>query len=177
MSATLDMPVGQECRCGSPLRWECQGSGCGQRWMALCSNSACGWITTAPGTEHGLRGFLLGNAPVARYLKPWSRLYFKTSATGLDWHPHTGCCEVCASELAVVVNLAYHNDTETDPARIILCLACGAIATVSRRTRTMTLLATDGDAWDAPTPPIQALKHALEDRAASRHDDYTWDFG
>ncbi len=113
---------------------------------------------------------------VARYLKPWRRLYFRTSAVGLEWHLHTGCCEVCASELAVVVNLAYHNDTETDPARIILCLACGAIAAVSRLTRTTTQVAMDGRAWEEPATPLRALKRVLEDRAEHRHGDYAWDF-
>jgi len=167
------------CECGAHLAWEERGTYSGKHRLGICANPECGLIATNS-TDHPegeLQRFLVGHVPTARYLRPWARFFFKATVWGYRWRPHAEGCRECGSEMVAALDLDWRPDRLGDPIHVALCVHCGATETAFWTGRERVSLWLTGATWDDPPPPIQALKHALEDRAASRHDDFTWDFG
>jgi hypothetical protein len=168
-------PMESRCSCGSDLRWETRQRSSGQASLALCSNPDCGIVTTpkAADTEpnDGLRTFLIGGAPAARYLKPWLRLYFRTLDFGFRWRPYHERCSACSHELTTELRLPPRSDRYSDPHQVVLCMNCGATKTAFWLNGERAVLSLDGNAWDEPATVLQALKRALEERAYEpRHE-------
>lgn len=179
MSPRNAEPRQDRCSCGAALGWEMRGSFRDKRSLALCTNPECGVITTGPndGTDSCLQTFLLDNAPVVRNLKPWTRLYFRTSEWGYRWRAHAKPCSTCRSELTVALELPPRGDRSGDPHYVALCLHCGGVAAVFWGNGGRVEVRLDAAAWEEPAPLIQDLKRAFAERADKRADPYTWDFG
>src|SRR5205807_9518865 len=82
MSRSKPQPAECRCACGAPLAWEARETFRDSRSLALCSNPDCGRIPTSPdGRDDGdLRTFLLGDTPVRRELRPWTRFFFRATS-------------------------------------------------------------------------------------------------
>jgi hypothetical protein len=171
-------PRERRCGCGAALRWEKRGAFREKRWLATCTNPSCGVITTGAndGADACLQTFLLDDAPVVRYQSPWARFYFRTAASGYRWHPHTEPCSTCLDELTVALDLAPRGDRSGDPLRVVLCLRCGAMASVFWGNGDRVEIFMDPSAWEEPAPLIQDLKRALATRAEEPAEPYPWDF-
>lgn len=176
----IPRPVKDRCECGALLTWESRGAHNEKRWLALCANPECGVITTesAQDPESTLQTLLLGDVPVARYLRPWARFYFRATTWGYRWRPHAEGCRECGNELVAALDIDWRPDRPGDPRSVVLCTGCGSTETAFWINGETVSLWTAGSAWEDSTPPIQALKHALEDRAENPDpaDGYTWDF-
>lgn len=172
-------PTKDRCECGSHLVWESRATYIGKQWLAFCGNLACGVWTTDSGhnPERGdaLQSFLLDHVPPTRYLSPAARFFFKATMWGYRWRPHVEGCKECGSELVAALDIDWRPDRLGDPIHVALCVHCGATETAFWTGRERVSLWLTGATWDNPTPPIQALKHALEERAG-KHHNFTWDF-
>lgn len=174
------IPTRDRCECGAHLAWESRETRTGKRWLALCSSPACGVITPdsprVAEPENRLQAFLLGEMPAVRYLQPWTRFYFRSSGWGYTWCPHVESCRDCGNELVVALDIEWRPDRRFDPCHVALCVQCGSTETTFWMEGERVGLWTSGSAWDDLTPPIQALRRALSDRARERQPGYEWDF-
>ena len=175
-----DHPTAERCECGANLTWESRESPAGTRWLALCGSESCGAITTSrdfgPEHEDHLRAFLLGNRPVQRELKPWTRFFFRASAIGHRWKPAPQPCSECGDEFTSALDLRWNPQRAADPFVVILCSRCGA-TTLSHfidGERVSTSLTRD--AWCEPAPQITLLRRALYERAWLAAGGFGWDF-
>jgi len=78
----------------------------------------------------------------------------------------------------MALQLSWRHDRPADPTTAAMCLDCGVLAVSFWGADEPGTVIVSGEAWDDPTPPILALKHALKDRAknADVPDGYRWDF-
>ena len=57
------------------------------RWLAICSNAACGHVEThsvdASTPSGGLQAFLLGARPTQTYVVPWVRFFVQVQCSGV----------------------------------------------------------------------------------------------
>src|SRR6202011_4548835 len=140
------------CSCGHPLSWEHRDGFGKRRSLALCGNPDCGVITTALPEgiepEQRLASCLLGHIPTPRYLKPWVRLYFRTSRWGFTWRPFHEVCPDCAGELTVQLSLPPHMERQTDPYEILCCLGCGTTGLSWYINGERVAIAIEGSEWE-----------------------------
>ena len=171
--------IASRCSCGHPLRWEHREDFRERRSLALCQNPDCGVITTALADgiqpEQQLASCLLGPITPRRYLKPWMRLYFRTTAWGFIWRPYHEVCPDCASEVTVQLGLSPSIERQTDPYEIVLCLTCGATG-MAWWLGERTAIAIGGNEWNEPSTAVLILKHVLQERAVMAREKRGWDF-
>jgi hypothetical protein len=168
------------CSCGSRLRWEHRDGYGERRSVALCNSPDCGVITTAlpegVEPEQRLASSLLGHVPIRRYLKPWMRLYFKSSRLGFIWRPFHEVCPDCAGEMTVQLALPPHIERQADPYEILLCLTCGTTGLAWYIAGERSAIVLDPNEWSEPSTAVVILKRVLEERAAMAREGSTWDF-
>jgi hypothetical protein len=163
------------CACGARLRWEARQTAGGKRWFAFCASEACGRWTTqladGPEPEDGLSRFLLDYRPLQPYVKPWVRLFLRT--TDLGWSAHHASCGGCGSTLVMQLSLAPSPHSAADPKSVVLCLACGQTAIRLPALGDLGELQLGREAWENPCVAIRILKRALDDRmrGCADHDD------
>jgi hypothetical protein len=178
MSPRNAEPSERQCACGSALLFESREAAGTTRSLALCSNPDCGLITTSQDDcdEQDLRSFLLGNRPVRRELKPWTRFWFKATSTGHRCTSAPEPCTQCGDESTGALELRWNPQRFQDPFIVILCSRCGAttLSYFIDGERLKTSLT--GDAWLEPAPPIILLKRALSERAQLAAGYEPWDF-
>jgi len=179
MSRDAATQTASHCSCGSSLRWETRESYGERRALALCSNAACGLVTTASPDgvqpEQGLESFLLGQVPPRRYLQPWVRFYFKANQCGFVWRPYHEPCPTCDGEMTVQLGLPPLPERENDPYQVLLCLTCGATGMAWWLGERVTI-AIDGDEWNEQSTAVLILKRVVEERAAMASEGWKWDF-
>jgi hypothetical protein len=172
-------PARRTCVCGGSLRWEGRRSAAGERWIATCSNTECGTITTrrldGSEPEVGLDHVLLDNPP-SRYLSPWSRFYFRSTSLGYQRHPHHKGCWNCSGELVVTLDLPSRADRPDDPYQTVLCLSCGETVSFFRGRTEDTGIVVNGSAWDGFDVSISLLRKAISERIQSEPPDEPWSF-
>jgi hypothetical protein len=180
MSTDAAIAIASHCACGSPLRWETRERFAERRSLALCSNDACGVITTASPEaaqpERGLESYLLGSVPARRYLRPWVRLWFKAARWGYQWRSHHESCPSCGGEVTTQLALPPVVERQSDPYQVVLCLTCGTTSMAWWMTGERVAIAVEGDEWNEPVTALLILKRVLEERAARTSESWTWDF-
>jgi hypothetical protein len=176
MSRRKRQTAERRCACGAPLAWEARETFRGSRSLALCSNPDCGrWVTTSHDAcdDEDLRTFLLGDAPVRRELRPWTRFFFRAASLGYRWTAAPERCSDCGDEATSALQLDWNTERFADPFLVILCTRCGH-STLSywiASERLITALA--GEAWLEPEPQIALLKRALIERSRRATENHT----
>jgi hypothetical protein len=173
-------PRERRCECGARLTWESRESPTGMRWLALCDAESCGAITTSQNArdehEGGLQRFLLGDKPVRRELRPWTRFFFRASAMGYRWTPAPEPCPECLDESASALDLRWNTQRHADPFRLILCPRCGSTVLFYWIDREHVRTSLTAEAWFEPAPQIALLRRALHERAQLAAGYEPWSF-
>jgi hypothetical protein len=146
------------------------------RYLAICASSDCG-KTHSDHADSELRSFLIGDRPSQPYATPWLRAFLAASRipNTQGWQPTGEACWACQQS---DLTLRFCFRPILTPARVDLCLHCGALD--AHFSHGSTYSRVQGADWTGVTGPVQAFRLAIRDRLAlaeEEHlgeDDYDW---